>query len=453
MLWTMTIPPTARQARRRQAFALAVLAVVVALVLVLVLVLGGGSGSSPKRLVPGGEGDGVYDPLGYDSGHEQALARRAAAGYSDVVYEKSPGGVVATARRVARWRPLIERAAKANAVDPDVLEAIVFLESAGRADVIAGGDIDGAAGLTQILPSTATALLHMHVDTARSKTLTRRIASAPTAAQARKLERARRKADERFDPAKSITAAAIYLAMAQKKFGRPDLAVATYHMGMGNLATVLSRYAAQGGDSHPSYTQLYFDSAPLRKPRAYDLLYSLGDDSSTYLWRVLAAKEIMRLSRADPHKLRQLAALDRSAGGGARRLYPGGAPAKKPSRTKPPRWGPAVALRFSGSARTDFAPDPATLAVLAYIGAGVRAISGPQPLDVTSAHGVRLEVSRRYVSRRQAQAFQFMLDRLQAWNLIAWGRGTGTIAIVTGPEAAKVLPPAAQIVRDASRRV
>jgi hypothetical protein len=45
-----------------------------------------------------------------------------------------------------------------------------------------------------------------------------------------------------------------------------------------------------------------------------------------------------------------------------------------------------------------------------------------------------------------------MLDRLQAWNLIAWGRGQQTIAIVIGPEAAKVLPSADQLVVDARRR-
>jgi soluble lytic murein transglycosylase-like protein len=51
-----------------------------------------------------------------------------------VLFAKSPGGAVATAERVARWRPLVERAAAGGDVDPDVLEGIVFLESAGRAD-------------------------------------------------------------------------------------------------------------------------------------------------------------------------------------------------------------------------------------------------------------------------------------------------------------------------------
>ena len=55
-----------------------------------------------------------------------------------MLVEKSPGGVVATARRVARWRPLIERVARAGPVDADTLEAMVFLESAGRQYAQAG---------------------------------------------------------------------------------------------------------------------------------------------------------------------------------------------------------------------------------------------------------------------------------------------------------------------------
>src|SRR3954447_4044283 len=229
---------------RRRFVALAALAVVVVAVLLLLT----GGGHSDKRLVPGGgEAAGDYDPLAYDSAHESELEQRATTGFADVVYEKSPGGVVATARRTARWRTLVERSARAYGVDPGTLEGIVFLESAGRPDVVAGGDLEGAVGLTQILASTATALLHMHVDLAQSRKLTKRIAAARTAARVRRLERARRRADERFDPAKSITAAAQYLALAEKQFGRPDLAVATYHMGMGNLQNVMKRYTAQGG--------------------------------------------------------------------------------------------------------------------------------------------------------------------------------------------------------------
>jgi hypothetical protein len=432
-------------ARRR----LVALAALVAVVVAIVLLLGGGGSQGAKRLVPGGgDASGEYDPLAWDSGREHELEQRATAGFADVVYEKSPDGVVATARRTARWRPLAERAAKAYGVDPDTLEAIVFLESAGRPDVVAGGDLEGAVGLTQILASTATALLGLHVDLPRSRSLTARIADATTNAQARKLERARRRADQRFDPKFSLEAAARYLQQAQKKFGREDLAVATYHMGMGNLDTLLGRY----GEDKPSYAQLYFDSAPMRHASAYQLLSSLGDDSSTYTWKVRAAREIMRLYRGDRKKLGQLEALDNDGGAGERRLYPDGVPDTSSATRKPPAYLAALGLRLTAAARSDYAPDPATESVLVYIGAGARAISKVVPLTIRSAHGIRIEVSRNYRSRKQALAFEYLLDRLQAWNLIAWGRGGDTLAIVAGREATKVLGSASKLARDAQRK-
>jgi hypothetical protein len=159
----------------------------------------------------------------------------------------------------------------------------------------------------------------------------------------------------------------------------------------------------------------------------------------------------MRLSRDDPTKLARLEALDTTGGAGQRRLYPDGPPAAQTSAQKPPSWAPALGLRLTQEAKANFAPYPGTAAVLAYIGAGTRKISGQAPLIVTSAHGIRIEVDRDYRGPKQALAFQSMLDRLQAWNLIAWGRGDRTLAIVVGPDATKLLPPASRIARDAQR--
>ena len=109
------------------------------------------------------------DPYAYEPDREDEFEARAAAGNSHVVYAKSPGGVVATARRVERFRDDIERAADEAGVDPDLIEGMVLLESAGRPDAMASDDLEGAVGLTQILAETATSLLDMQVDVPRER--------------------------------------------------------------------------------------------------------------------------------------------------------------------------------------------------------------------------------------------------------------------------------------------
>jgi hypothetical protein len=95
-----------------------------------------------------------------------------------------------------------------------------------------------------------------------------------------------------------------------------------------------------------------------------------------------------------------------------------------------------------------------------YIGAQVRAISGQSPLIVTSTvrdgeyqaqlvrrngqatrnfslhtTGWAFDIERRYVSRRQALAFQFVLDRLRSLNAIAWVREPDAIHVTVSGDA------------------
>ncbi len=138
----------------------------------------------------------------------------------------------------------------------------MFVESAGRPDVIAGGDPASASGLTQILAQTGHSLLGMHIDLPRSRTLTRRIDIALVHGQtalAGRLEQARARIDDRFNPVKALAATVRYLKIAEQHLGRTDLAVESYHMGIGNLQRVLDLY--DGGHAVP-YPQLYFDTAP-----------------------------------------------------------------------------------------------------------------------------------------------------------------------------------------------
>jgi hypothetical protein len=63
-------------------------------------------------------------------------------------------------------------------------------------------------------------------------------------------------------------------------------------------------------------------------------------------------------------------------------------------------------------------------------------------LRVTRAEdgGWTFRVSREYASEEQALAFQYVLDRLQVLNVIAWSRTERTIR-VTASRDGKVLEP------------
>jgi len=118
-----------------------------------------------------------------------------------------------------------------------------------------------------------------------------------------------------------------------------------------------------------------------------------------------------------------------------------------------------LAGRIHQSPRLYRALRPQALAMLQAIGAATRAISRSQPLVVTSTvrdreyqrvlaatdqeattayslhtTGFAFDVRRDYRSRAQAVAFQYMLDRLQSLNLIAWVREPGAIHITASGE-------------------
>jgi hypothetical protein len=108
---------------------------------------------------------------------------------------------------------------------------------------------------------------------------------------------------------------------------------------------------------------------------------------------------------------------------------------------------------------------PEALALLVYMARATEAISGQQPLIVTSTvrdrryqaqllrrnvqatpgyslhtTGYAFDLLRRYRSRRQALAFQFVLDRLNALDVIAWVREPAAIHITVGPRAKALVP-------------
>jgi hypothetical protein len=421
---------------------------------------------------------GEPDPFAYDPDREDEFVERATAGHSHVLYAKSPGGAEATARRVERWRPRLEQAAGAAGVDADLLEAIVFLESAGSPSARASDDLEGAVGLTQILAGTATSLLGMRVDVAASERLTRRMGRRGASAR---LLRKRREVDERFDPRKALEGAARYLKLARQRFGREDLAVVSYHMGMGNLENVLAAY----GERDAGWGRVYFDATPRNHPRAYRLLSGFGDDSATYLWRVYAAREVMRLYHEDRDQLRRLARLQTAKASAEEVLHPRSQTkvfdtpdelddAYRSGELRPLRGIAGMRLdpqageladRLDAEPRLYRGLRPEAYELAVYLAAGVRDVSGTKAsLTVTSTvrdleyqrllvrrnlfatreyslhtTGYAFDVRRQYASRVQAVAFQYMLDRLQSLNLIAWVREPGAIHVTASSETDDLL--------------
>jgi soluble lytic murein transglycosylase-like protein len=465
--------------------ALALLAVAV-LAVVAVIVLFPGDTRLP-RLVPSTGVDN--DPLAYTSAREDAFAAAAAAGHAHVIYAKSPGGARASAARTARYRSLVEAAAEAAEVEPDTLEALVLLESAGRPDAAADPQLEGAVGLTQILAETGRNLLKMKVDPAAARRIGRSLRRAAAAGDTEligRLRARRRTVDERFDPPKALAGAARYLTFARGELGRADLAVVSYHMGIGNLQSALKAYDEDDDDI--SYARLYFDSTPLQHEQAYRRLAALGDGSATYLWRLEAAREIMRLHRSDPAELDRISALQTAKNSAEELLHPKDDTQRfaSPSELRGAYDdGAIVALKRSTLAKYGLRIDrgmgqlaprldrrrttyrglrPTALALLAYLGAGVKAISGSEgSLAVTSSvrderyqrlllsrnreatpsyslhtTGWAFDLLRTYTSRAQALALQFMLERLQSHNLIAWVREPAAIHVTVSQDARRL---------------
>jgi hypothetical protein len=200
------------------------------------------------------------------------------------------------------------------------------------------------------------------------------------------------------------------------------------------------------------------------------VLSSLGDDSSTYLWRIGAAKAIMSLYREGPKKLAAQTLLQGSpAGERALRPQPstpvfaddGALQSDALAVVNGAALRPSRALAAAPASGRALRPEALTL--LRYLALGVREVSGTAPITVTSATrsvkteerdtrgafdaeappsthttGYAFDLSRDYRSPAQAQALQFWLDRLTALDVIAWVREPSTIHVTVGPRASEL---------------
>ena len=123
--------------------------------------------------------------------------------------------------RILAVQEIVARAASEHAVDADLLNAIIWVESRfnPRAKSPAG-----ARGLMQLMPSTAAYLAkRLGVHAARA-----------------------------YDPEFNVRAGALYLAEMIEKFGDEGHAVAAYHAGPGNV-----RRWVENGERFPDYSQTY----------------------------------------------------------------------------------------------------------------------------------------------------------------------------------------------------
>jgi hypothetical protein len=388
-----------------------------------------------------------------------ALARNAAIGVGRPFFTSS--SVFATADRVARWRPLVTRAARSAGIAPALLEAVVYVESSGRADSTNGS----AVGLTQLRPAIARRL-GLHVDARHANKLTRWIARTWNPKHERQLRRWRARYDERYAPLKELRASARYLAQAKQALGRDDLAIEAYHLGIPALRGASVSYAA-----------LYFRTARV-------------DD---YGFKVLAAQRIMRMYRGNASALRFEERQQARKNSAEEYLHPlarthrFGTPDAilRAEQHRVLRMIPVdvstthVATRVGGEARKlgrskrlYRALRPAALDVLLYIGREVHSLShARKPLILTSAvrdlryqrvlmrvnanaarsyslhtTGYAFDIARSYANDRQGRAFQRVLDRLVAANAIAYIRESAAIHVAVAGDASEKLRLLAKVV-------
>ena len=475
----------------------------------------------PAELAEAAREGGSGDPFAYSDARRAEFEQRAASGYSHVLYEKSPGGIVASARRTAVWRDEIERAAREHGTDPDLMEAMVLLESAGRPEVIAGDDPEAASGLAQIVASTGIDLLGMQVDLARSQAIVGQLSAneqelAKRMAQAQSGKRQQRvKAVQAGRRAGARERGAAAGAAANRRALRPGRGARRDGPLPGDRRGALRPHRSRGrqlphGDRQPRERDRSLrgqrrgldpgrgdgrrpaisttpasssDPRRLEHDRAWDLLAAFGDDSSTYLWRVLAAERIMRLYRDDRRELTELARLQTAKATAEEVFHPEGDteafadPAAIEAeldegdlRAIPDgrEYGYVVGDQLGQLARRLEVERglyrtlrPEALATLIYMTARVQRIAGDEgTLIVTSATrdqryqdelvgsnpeatpeyslhttGYSFDILRKYRNDRQARAFQFMLDRLRALSVIDYAVEPAAIHVTVSDQA------------------
>lgn len=228
--------------------------------------------------------------------------------------------------------------------------ADLFLESGDDADAISSA---GACGVAQWMPESAVRA-GLKVDLPKSVLLTQKILKLEDASAASTsntaaisgsvspsvstgsstahetngstnvdniaeriadLQVQRAKVDQRFNPELSIFAQTRYLLGMVKRFPSADWLFQAYHGGESGVTRLLRLYSQRPtasaasiilGDRHharTSFADVYLNCTPTRNVRAFDYLYSRGDDDRHYWWKILAAVKLIPTLIAQNGKL------------------------------------------------------------------------------------------------------------------------------------------------------
>ena len=475
--------PTAT-VRRRRLLALLIGALAVG-VAIGILLSGGG-----HELRPGGGQD--HDPLAWQPRLSADFEQRAAAGESHVLYAKTPGG--ARPRRRA-WRTGDRSSRRARAATGSIptrsrrsscsraraaptRAADARPERRRRADPDPRRDRPPPARACTSTSPASTRVIGRSL---------RRARAAGDGALIARLRAQRPRVDERFDPPKALAATARYLAFAEARSAATTSPSSQLPHGHRQPAERAARLRRGRRLLRAAVLRLHA-AAPRRRlppararsattPRPTSGACGGARDHAPVSLRPGAAARISGLqtrartrprrccTRATRRPVRDAAQLRAAYADGAHRRAAARAARARPRgstagwASSPARLGqPLAALPRAARARA--------LALLAYLGAGVKRICGESPLVVTStvrderyqraavksnreatrellaAHdrlGVR-HPAQLPQSRAQALAFEFMLERLQSLDLIAWVREPAAIHVTVSSDARRLEP-------------
>lgn len=248
-------------------------------------------------------------------------------------------GAVTRHKRLKNYWPTIQTAAITNGLRPELLWAVLYVESGGRTDACSNGWMS-ACGISQFLPDTAKEWglqvdlkIHAQIYAAQTRVriLTRELGRAQDEAEEQtillKLKNARQKVnellsqrpllDERFAPEKSVGAAAKKIAADMKTYNnQEDFALAAYHAGNGNIKDIVRLVAApvQGDDAGQwiqqaglTWFKVYSYALRYSRTAANQELFSWLDWSRNYYFRVRAAENVLEMAMKDYEEFKKQA--------------------------------------------------------------------------------------------------------------------------------------------------